>query len=178
MSIKYKKNVILISLLIASTMILAGCFGSLGSGGDSDKADKQPSNGEKLSEEEIDELIEQDYDNGISFEEEDEGYKVTVKKNPGAKFVGKWEATSGNAHYLLGNLDLNVKADGTWKGNVAGDDLSGTWTEKDGGIYLKCNDPNINFGGLMVYTPDGTLIYSYYPLENSEEPNNIVLTKK
>ena len=179
MSMKYKKLAILLSLLISSAMILAGCFGNLGSdGGDSKKVDKEVSEGEQLSEDEIDELISEDYDNGIVFDEEMDGYKVQISKEPATKFVGKWEATSGNAHYLLGNLDLNIKADGTWKGNVTDEDISGTWTEKDGGIELKCNDPNINFGGLLAFTPEGTLIYSYYPFENSEEPNTIVLSKK
>lgn len=178
MNMKYRKLSILLSVLIASAMLFAGCFGGLGSGGDSDKADSKTAEESKLTEEEVDEITSEDYDNGIMFDEEMEGYKVEVQKTPGAKFVGKWEATSGNSHYLLGNLDLKINADGTWKGNTAGNDLSGTWTEQDGGIYLKCNNPSINFGGMLVFTPEGTLLYSYYPLENSTEPVNIVLTKK
>ena len=178
-TIKYRKLIILLSLLLASSMVFAGCFGDSDSaGGESSKVGNEATDGEELDEDEVEDLIEQDYDNGISFEEEDEGYKVKVEKTSGAKFVGKWEATSGNALYLLGNLDLNIKSNGTWKGNVADEDVSGTWTEQDGGIYLKCNDQSINFGGLLVFTPDGTLVYSYYPLESSDTPNNIVLTKK
>lgn len=177
-TLKYRKLILLLSLMIASAMVFAGCFGTQDSGGSDSGSGSQASEGKKLSEDEVEELIENDYDNGITFEEEDEGYKLKVEKTSGAKFVGKWEITSGNALYLLGNLDLDIKSNGTWKGNVAGDDLSGTWVEQDGGIYLRCNDQTMNFGGLMVYTPEGTLVYSYYPLESSDEPTNVVLTKK
>lgn len=178
-TLKYRKLILLLLLMIASAMVFAGCFGNKdsdgsGSGGSGAKTSEDST----LSEDEIEERITEDYDNGIMFDEEMEGYKVEVKKSPVTDFVGSWEATSGNAHYLLGNLDLKIKADGTWKGNVAGDDVSGTWAEQDGGIYIKCKDNRINFGGQLIFNPSGNLIYSYYPLENSTEPTNIVLTKK
>ena len=183
--LKFKNNrlMFLLSLILATSLLFAGCWGDLDDGGSDssttvESSEEEGEGGEPLSDDELEELITKDYDNGIAFEEEAEGYEIKVEKEPPTQFVGKWEATSGNAHYLLGNLDLNIKADGTWKGNVAGDDVSGTWTEQDGGIYLKSSNPKVNFGGQLVFTPKGTLIYSYYPLENSTEPNTIVLTKK
>lgn len=177
--LKYRKLILLLSLAIASAMVFASCFGNQDSGGsDSAKSGEKTAEDSTLSEDEVDDLISKDYDNGVMFDEEMEGYKVEVKKSPVTDFVGSWEATSGNAHYLLGNLDLKINADGTWKGNVAGDDVSGTWAEQDGGIYIKCKDNRVNFGGQLIFNPSGNLIYSYYPLENSTEPTNIVLTKK
>lgn len=175
-TIKYRKLILLLSLLLASSMVFAGCFGDSDSAGGG--PEKIGSDDSEMNEEDVDDIISKDYDNGIVFDEEMEGYEIKVEKTPPTEFIGSWEATSGNAHYLLGNMDIKIKADGTWEGNVVGDNLSGTWTEKDGGINIKCNDSSINFGGQMLFTPDGTLIYSYYPFEDSEEPNNIVLTKK
>ena len=175
MKTKYRNLILLLTLILALAMVFSACKKeSDESSGDTKIAEKE----KKLTEEEVEELINKDYENGISFEEEVEGYKVQVKKEDTSKFIGKWEATSGHSHYLLGNLDLDIKAGGAWKGNVTGDDVSGTWTEQDGGIYIKCNDPGYNFSGQLVFTPQGALLFRYNPIENSDEPLNVVLTKK
>ena len=114
------------------------------------------------------------YDNGIVFEEEGDGYEVTVADTEADKFIGKWEATSGNSHYLFGNLDLNIQKDGKWTGNITNEDLNGTWEEKDGGIYL---DGDV-FKGQLNFSDSGTLLLQYLPFKDSTEPVIIVLTEK
>lgn len=114
------------------------------------------------------------YDNGIVFEEEGDGYEITVADTEADKFIGKWEATSGNSHYLFGNLDLNIQKDGKWTGNITNEDLNGTWEEKDGGIYL---DGDV-FKGQLNFSDSGTLLLQYLPFKDSTEPVIIVLTEK
>lgn len=114
------------------------------------------------------------YDNGIVFEEEGDGYEVSLTEKGSDAFIGSWEATSGYSHYLFGNLELDILKDGKWTGNVTDEDLSGTWEEKDGGIYLSGDV----FKGQLNFSDSGTLLLQYLPYEDSTEPEVIVLSKK
>lgn len=97
----------------------------------------------------------QDYDNGVTFEEEEEDAEITVKDADKADFFGKWEAKSGAAHYYYGKIEITVKEDGTWEGVITDENLSGTWEEQGQGLYLTSDIFNctLNFsssGNLML----------------------------
>ncbi|MDD4199951.1 MAG: hypothetical protein PHS19_01030 [Eubacteriales bacterium] len=52
-------------------------------------------------------------------------------------FYGSWTATSGSAQNLYGNLDMTINENGTFDGNVTGEDFSGTWKKIDEGISFE-----------------------------------------
>ena len=113
-----------------------------------------------------------DYDNGIEFDEENEDFDVSVRKVSVDKFFGSWEATSGQALYQYGNVDIKVKANGRWTGNIADEDMSGKWVEKNGGIYLSSDLLEFQ----LAFTPDGTLVMLLQPDDDDDEHEDYIVT--
>jgi uncharacterized protein YfaT (DUF1175 family) len=62
-----------------------------------------------------------------AFANEEEGADVQEVASDDSTFIGKWEATSDRAQYLYGNINLTISKDGTWSGNLTGEDFSGKW---------------------------------------------------
>ena len=114
-----------------------------------------------------------DYDNGIYFEEELDSAEIVSVKKSSDDFIGSWKATSGQAAYQYGNVDLVIKANGEWSGNVSDEELSGEWTETDEGLHLT----STLFDCDLVFTDSGSLVMRYTPNED-EEYLNTVLTKQ
>lgn len=158
-------SVIILSLSIVLSMAACSIF----SGGDSGDAlnDMDP---EDLTPEEMTEL----YDNGIEFEEEAEGAKLHFKSSEKEDFYGSWESTSGQSIYMYGNIDLKISAGGTWTGNVADEDIRGTWKFKDPALILSSE----LFKASLSFTDNGKLILQEIRDGESGEPINTVLTKK
>ena len=115
-----------------------------------------------------------DYDNGITYQEELPGAKLDIVEAAPEDFVGSWEAKSGDAHYLFGNLDITIKKNGRWKANVTDEDMRGTWKEKSGGIYLTGRDMEAQ----LNFTKDGKLLFLYHPDKESSDYVTAVLTAK
>lgn len=115
----------------------------------------------------------------VVFDEEIEGAEISINKVSVDKFFGSWTATSEQSQYMLGNVDVTVKKDGSWHGNIADEVLSGKWKECEDGIYLTSD----LFNFTLSYTKKGTLIMQHDLSEESpeaegEDPLVVVLTAK
>ena len=86
-------------------------------------------------------------------------------------FYGTWVAKSDRAQYLYGNIEVTVKEDGTWTGNITDEELSGKWTAK--GDHLHMNNDLFSFD--LAFDKYGALIFID---SEAEDDINIVLTKK
>ena len=96
-----------------------------------------------------------------------------AKKKSSDEFVGSWKATSGQSIYQYGNVDIEVKEDGTWSGNVSREPLTGKWSETDEGLHLTSD----LFDCDLMFTEDNVLVMRYSPNEDGEYLTT-VLTKK
>ncbi len=74
-------------------------------------------------------------------------------------FYGTWVATSQQAEYLYGNLEITIKEDGTFTGNVTEEDFSGKWEKTDKGIKF---DSEILSGELFFGNKCKLVIYDEY----------------
>ncbi len=159
----------ILCMILAVTMILllAGCKKNAEQNTDSE--------GEVSMEEIADEQAEgtEDYDNGIYFDEEADGAEIVAKKKSSDEFVGSWKATSGQSIYQYGNVDIEVKEDGTWSGNVSREPLTGKWSETNEGLHLTSD----LFDCDLMFTEDNVLVMRYSPNEDGEYLTT-VLTKK
>lgn len=52
-------------------------------------------------------------------------------------FYGRWVATSEQAEYLYGNLEITINEDGTFTGNVTDEDFGGNWEKTETGIKFE-----------------------------------------
>jgi hypothetical protein len=167
-------------LTTAAILLMCLCLAACGKSANTDtteEVEEDPeSDVEYIEEEEIaDDPTTADYDNGIIFEEEDEDTELTTAEKSPSDFFGTWEATSAQSHYQYGNIDLTVKEDGTWEGNISDDDLKGEWIEKDGGLYMTSEYFNFQ----LAYTDKDVLVMEYWPDEDDPEYCLVsVLTKK
>ena len=75
--------------------------------------------------------------------------------------------------YQYGNVDIEVKEDGTWSGNVSREPLTGKWSETDEGLHLTSD----LFDCDLMFTEDNVLVMRYSPNEDGEYLTT-VLTKK
>lgn len=82
-------------------------------------------------------------DNGISYDQEVEGAEIKKMPSDSSSFIGSWTAPSDKAAYLYGNIDITIKEDGTWTGNITGETMSGKW--KDGGDSILVQNDLINY---------------------------------
>ena len=117
------------------------------------------------------EIIYQPEGNGIHFKEEYEGAELHMVESSPSAYAGSWEATSDQAVYLYGNVDITINGDGTWKGNITEEDCVGTWEDLGDHLHMVCDlfsfDLAFETGGNLIMTETG----SDYVL-------NTVLTKK
>ena len=100
-----------------------------------------------------------DQDNDIYYEEENEGVELEIKKKPTDDFVGSWAATSAQALYQYGSVDININNDGTWNGYIAHEDLEGTWEETQDGMHLTSDIMECD----LKFTKDDLLVMFYSP---------------
>ena len=115
-------------------------------------------------------LVEQS-GNGIEFKEEDDDAHLAFVGKDVEDYVGSWTATSDKAIYLYGNLDVTVNADGTWTGNVTGENIGGKWEQVGDRLHMD----NELFSFDMAYESSGKMIL----IETGDEANfNTVMTKK
>ena len=156
-----------ISTLLLLIMILALSVTMVSCG--EAQSEEGSANSEVVTEEDLDE--EDDYDNGISFEEEEDGADIQFATSDVADFYGSWTATSGQSLYFYGNVDITIKEDNTWSGNVADVDLQGSWEKSDQGITLSSE----LFDAELAFTEEGKLVMQ----ENRDDTVlTAVLTKK
>lgn len=159
----------ILCMILAVTMILllAGCKKNAEQNTDSE--------GEVSMEEIADEQAEgtEDYDNGIYFDEEADGAEIVAKKKSSDEFVGSWKATSGQSIYQYGNVDIEVKEDGTWSGNVSSEPLTGKWVETDEGLHLTSDFFDCN----LMFTENNVLVMRYTPNDDGDYLTT-VLTKQ
>ena len=171
-----KKNirkVFCLILALSMILLLAGCKKSPD---ETETADAASEDSEVTMEDVMEkeqEEAEVDYDNGIYFDEEDDGAEIVAKKKTFNDYVGSWTATSGQALYQYGNVDITVKADGRWTGNISEEDLSGKWTETDDGIHLTSDI----FDCDLVFTADDVLVMRYSPDDDGEYITTVLSEK-
>ena len=115
----------------------------------------------------------EDYDNGIFFEEELDGAEIVAKKKDANNFIGYWTATSGQSIYQYGNVDIEVKEDGTWSGNLTDEDFTGKWTETNEGLHLTSDFFNFD----LMFTEDDVLVMRY-SADDDGDYLTTVLTRK
>ena len=161
-------------MILATTMILllAGCKKNTDTSEASDAAAEESEiTMEDIMEDEFEET--EDYDNGIYFDEEADSAEIVTSKKSSDSFIGSWEATSGQAMYQFGNVDFDIKDDGTWTGNVSDEDLEGKWKETSEGIHLTSDLLDCD----LVFTENNVLVMRYSP-DDDGEYINAVLSKK
>lgn len=100
-----------------------------------------------------------DQDNDIYFEEENDDAEIVVKKKAPEDFVGSWTATSARAEFQYGMVNITIKADGTWNGYIAYEDLTGTWEEIEDGLHLTSDIMECD----LRFTKDDLLVMYYSP---------------
>lgn len=165
-----KKKLIIIALVVLAA-IVALVFGLKSVGSSKTDSDVPAESGEDVVETDV-------VDNGISFDEEEEGADIVKVEAPDEDFYGAWTATSGMALYLYGNIDITIKEDGTWSGNITEEDMSGTWTREGTDLHVVSDDGDIDF--LFAFTESGSLVMQRDTADEGEEADyvNTVLTKK
>ena len=165
-----KKKLIIVALVVLAA-IVALVFGLKSAGGSKTDSDVPAEGTEDVVESDV-------MDNGISFDEEEEGADIVKVEAPDEDFYGTWTATSGMALYLYGNIDITIKEGGTWSGNITEEDMSGTWTREGTDLHVVSDDGDIDF--LFAFTEGGNLVMQRDTAEEGEESDyvNTVLTKK
>lgn len=84
-------------------------------------------------------------------------------------FYGTWSGDgSGHVEELYGNLEITILEDGTFKGNVTGEDFGGTWEKVEDGIEID----SIYITGKMYFGEKCNLVIY------EDEATPVVLTKK
>ena len=109
----------------------------------------------------------EDSDVSYTDENEDEPLQI-VKKEPKA-FYGTWEAPSDKATGLYGNIDITIKEDGTWKGSITEEPLSGKWVEQGDHLHM-INDL---FSFDLAFSNTGNLVFI-----DREADNTVIVLKK
>lgn len=109
--------------------------------------------------------------NTESYEEESEDAQINIASPGDRSFIGKWHADSAQAEYLYGNINLNIKDNNTWTGNITGESISGKWTATDKGISLESEYLNAE----LFYTDTGKLVMQDFRFADNDDPIIIVL---
>ena len=111
-----------------------------------------------------------DYDQP-KYDSEEDGAEVVKKEHPAEDFYGSWKATSKRSAYMYGNVDITIKEDGTWNGNVTEEDFHGKWTYDNGAVVIKDSEDIIDF--TLFYNDDGYLMFC-----NNEIPEDSYVLEK
>ena len=110
----------------------------------------------------------------VMFDVEDDEVPVEKVEKDVSDFYGTWEATSGRAEGLYGNITITVKEGGTWEGNVTELDLGGTWTKHSNSLHMTDTKEGI-FDFDLAFDKSGALVL----IDPSDDDEiDIVLTKK
>lgn len=143
----YKKilSLTLIFLLITGALMFTACSKA----NDNNSGDTEA---EEMAEEEFVE-----YDDDPVLDNESDEAELTLVGHEEKDFYGSWSATSEQAHYLFGNVDLVINEDGTWSGNIVEEDFSGKWTYEDSTLMIKSSDELINWQ--LFFVEDGSLMF-------------------
>lgn len=99
--------------------------------------DSEGSEGTEIEEPDV--IDEDDSSPGIAFEEEAEDEDLHFIKSEDSDFYGTWSATSDLAEYYYGNFTITINPDGTWKGDITDEPMTGKWT-RDGNFINITNE--------------------------------------
>ena len=97
-------------------------------------------------------------DEGIYFAEEEDYGEVEKGSSEPEDFVGTWVSTSDRAEHYYGNIELKIAKNGSWKGDITGEKLKGTWKYDKGVVHM--DDTVLDFDFDLTFNKDGTLIMS------------------
>ena len=100
---------------------------------------------------------------------DDPEFELKTKKVDDSFFVGHWVAEGEKAEYMYGNVDIIIREDGTWDGNITEEEIHGKWTREGDGIRLTSDVIPFN----MVYSTNNNVI-----LQETDDAVRVVLTKK
>ena len=123
---------------------------------------------------EDDPFLQEDETNDIRFEQEQEGTKIERVASDPAKFAGKWTATSDQAAFFYGNVDIVINSNGSWTADITGEKLGGQWKAVDDHIHMD-DSSSLNFDFDLAFDKNGVLIMTEHAEDGSEI--NTVLTK-
>lgn len=104
-------------------------------------------------------------------ENEADGAEPIMKPHKEEDFYGKWSATSDHAQYLFGNVDLSIRDDGTWVGNITEEAYSGKWKYDGSEINLRDTEGYINWK--MYFVEDGAMMF-----KDMDDPEVALVLKK
>ena len=104
-------------------------------------------------------------------DKEIEDAEIVAREASDDEFYGSWTAPSEKAEYLYGNIDLTIKSNRTWKGNVTNISLKGSWEPYEGGIHIKDNEGLINWK--LYFTDDNVML-----MEDIDDLGNPIVLKK
>ena len=155
-----KKSSIFAILLIL--VLTVSMFGFTSCSKNSDAA--EPDSTETAAAEEDAESEDSDFDHP-EYANEQEDADVREKKASQDDFFGSWTAKSDRAEYLYGNIDLTIKPDGTWTGNVTEEDWSGKWEYNGTGITLSSDIINCD----LFFASDGVLMF-----RDHDDPDDLI----
>ena len=102
-------------------------------------------------------------------EDEDTDMEIKPEKADLSEFYGTWTASSDKAEYMYGNVDITINEDGTWKGNITDEDLSGTWKKVDN--YIVCSSKLFTFN--VLKSTNGNIV-----MQETDDAVRVVLTKR
>ncbi len=192
-----KRSKIIIAIICAAVLIAIGIYAAVNSANNAnDEEDETSVETEVVGEDQSEDLTDavndyedsnqdeeialiddpttKDYENGISFEEEDDGAELTFVSASVSEFYGTWKSTSGQADYFYGGVKITIKKDKTWKGTITDEDYSGVWSTRNGGLYLTSDVFNCN----LRFTDTGKLIMQQDYGDEDVDPVAVVLTKQ
>ena len=168
-----KRTKLIVLIIILALAVVAALFALNGRG---DKTKKIDVDDIDEAIEEIDEATEEgeiaEYGNGIDFDEEADDAELSFSKTDVANYYGTWKATSDQAMYLYGKLELTINEDNTWSGIVVDEKESGKWSYDGTRMELTSEFFNVS----LSFTDDGTLVMQEDREEDGEYINT-VLTK-
>ena len=164
-----KKGLLIGIMLVVVAALIAGfAFANHQNNKPEDEIPPQSEDAELMEDEDVVE------GNGIMFEEEMDGADIVKAQAKEEDFYGTWEATSDMALYLYGNIDVTVNKDGTWKGNITGEELGGKYEYLGDHMHMTDSLAGI-FDFDLAFDKGGNLILID---TDSDDEVNTVLTKK
>ena len=92
----------------------------------------------------------------LAYDNEADGAELVTMPHDEKDYIGTWQAPSEQAKYLWGNINLRIKEDGTWTGNITEESFHGRWKYDGSGIIIKSSDTLIYWK--LFYVQDGTLM--------------------
>lgn len=135
--------IILIAIFSYTGCSMLGLSGTQGAGsasaseeGDTDSASTLEGDDGQAIAPETDPFLVEEETNGIFYEEEGEGAPLSFVKADPSRFYGKWTATSDQALYMYGNVDLIISSNGTWTGSITDEKLGGQWKIVDDHMHM------------------------------------------